>query len=180
MSVRADGNGVKKRLSKRDCGAEAAVPRDTKVELEEEEMTSVERPERHDPESFILVIAILGALTGTLVGYGVDQVLEGRRLLALLAAFSAVIICNLFRLYLSGVSRSLQLWPPGSKVPPYLWLSICVATIIGGLAGHDISEFVGISSGAIIGFGSGVLASLSMALLMVLYLHEHPVGTAEF
>jgi len=126
------------------------------------------------------VISILGALTGVIAGYALDRVLGGGRLLALLSAFSAVAITNIFRLYLSSISRSLRLWPRGAKMPVYLWLSICLATLIGGLAGHDLCDFFGMSSGAVIGFVSGVLAALSMALLMVLYLHEHPVRSVEF
>lgn len=141
---------------------------------------TISKVESHDPATFVLVISILGAIAGVIVGYGLQEVLSGTRLLALFAAFFAVAITSIFRSYLSRLSRSLRVWKHGAKVPLYLWLSICLSTVIGGLAGHDLCESFDVSSGPIIGFVSGVLASLCMALLMVLFFHEHPESRVEF
>lgn len=141
---------------------------------------AIGRVERHDPASFVLVISILGGIAGVIAGYGLEAALPGARSLALVAAFFAVAITSIFRSYLGKVSPSLQLWQHQAKVPLYLWLSICLSTIIGGLAGHDLCEAFEVSSGPIIGLVSGVLAALSMALLMVLFFHEHPENKVEF
>ncbi len=141
---------------------------------------TISRVELHDPASFVLVISIVGGIAGVIVGYGLQAALPGTRSLALLAAFLAVAITSIFRSYLGRLSPSLQLWHHRAKVPLYLWLSICLSTIIGGLAGHDLCEAFDVSSGAIIGLVSGVLAAVSMALLMVLFFHEHPENKVEF
>jgi hypothetical protein len=85
-----------------------------------------------------------------------------------------------FRNFLGSISPSLRLGRSGSKVPSYLWLAICLATIIGGLAGHDLCELGQVMSGAVIGFASGALAAVSMAMLMVFYFHAHPESGVEF
>ena len=148
--------------------------------LVEEQRMTISKVERHDPASFVLVISILGALVGVITGYGLQELLSGTRLLALLAAFFAVAITSIFRSYLGRLSRSLRLRKHDAKVPLYLWLSICLSTVIGGLAGHDLCESFDVSSGPVVGFVSGVLASLCMALLMVLFFHEHPEDHLEF
>ena len=134
----------------------------------------------HDPASFTLAVSILGALAGVIAGYGLDRVVDSRRLLALLAAVFAVAVIVAFRNFLGSISSSLRLGRSGSKVPSYLWLAICLATIIGGLAGHDLCELWQVMSGAVIGFASGALAAVSMAMLMVFYFHAHPESGVEF
>jgi len=136
--------------------------------------------EHGDPTSFVLIISVLGALAGTIAGYALEGASSGTRVLALLAAFFAVAITSIFRSYLGKISQSLRLWQHDAKVPLFLWLSICLSTIIGGLAGHDLCEYFNISSGPIVGFVSGVLAAVSMALLMVLYFYKHPENNLEF
>jgi hypothetical protein len=121
----------------------------------------------------------VGALAGATVGYGLGQVLSGRRVLAVLAALLAVGVTALFRVYLGRILPRLGLWQHG-KIPLYLWISVGLSTILGGLAGHDLCEYFNVSSGLVIGSVSGVQAALSMALLMVLYFHEHPEVHLEF
>jgi hypothetical protein len=129
---------------------------------------------------FLLMVTLLGALTGAGVGYGLDGVLHGRRLLALLAAFSAVAVVSVLRVVLGRSSPLLFLAPPGAKIPLQVWLSVCLSTLIGALAGHDLTQLFDVPYGAIVGLFSGGLASISMATLMIVYFHEHPERGVEF
>jgi hypothetical protein len=134
----------------------------------------------HDVASFSLVVSILGALAGVVAGYGLDRIVDGRRLLAILASVFAVVVIIVFRSSLGRLSPSLQIGGTGSRVSSYLWVAICLSTIIGGLAGHDLCELFQISSGAVIGFASGSLAAVSIVMLMILYFHAHPEAGVEF
>jgi hypothetical protein len=134
----------------------------------------------HDPASFTLFVSILGALAGVIAGYGLDRVVESRRLLALLAAVFAVAVIVAFRNSLGRISPTLRVWRAGSKIQSYFWIATCLATIIGGLAGHDLCELGQVASGAVVGFASGALAAVSLATLMVFYFYEHPETGVEF
>jgi hypothetical protein len=137
-------------------------------------------PSTLDPATFVLIVSILGALSGVIAGYELDREVTDRRLLALISAFFAVAVVSIFRSYLGKLSPALSLGRFARKVSRYLWFSICLSTIIGGLAGHDLCELFGVSSGAVVGFASGVLAAISKAVLMVLYFHEHPKTDVAF
>jgi hypothetical protein len=134
----------------------------------------------HDPASFTLFVSILGALAGVVAGYGLDRVVDSRRLLALLAAVFAVTVIVAFRHFLGRISPALRAWRAGSKIPSYFWIATCIATIIGSLAGHDLCELEQVASGAVVGFASGALAAVSLAMLMVFYFYEHPETGVEF
>jgi hypothetical protein len=89
----------------------------------------------HDPASFTLFVSILGALAGVVAGYGLDRVVDSRRLLALIAAVFVVAVIVAFRNSLGRISPALRVRRAGSKIPSYFWKATCLATIIGGLAG---------------------------------------------
>ncbi|MVT64946.1 hypothetical protein GPL21_07480 [Bradyrhizobium pachyrhizi] len=133
-----------------------------------------------DPATFMLVVSILGALVGAIAGYEFDHSVHDRRLLAVIAAFFAVAAVSIFRMYIGALSPALSLGRFARNVSSYLWFSICLSTIVGGLAGHDLCELFQVSSGAAVGFASGVLAAIGKATLMVLYFHERPKAGMNF
>jgi hypothetical protein len=133
-----------------------------------------------DPATFMLAVSILGALVGAIAGYEFDRLVNDRRLLALTAAFFAVAVVSILRRYLGALSPALSLGQFARKVSPYLWLSIGLSSIIGGLAGHDLCVLFQDTSGAVVGFASGVLAAISKSILMVLYFREHPKVGVDF
>jgi hypothetical protein len=63
----------------------------------------------HDVASFSLVVSILGALAGVIAGYGLDRIVNGRRLLAILASVFAVAVIIAFRTSLARISPSLRI-----------------------------------------------------------------------
>ncbi|WP_046865113.1 hypothetical protein [Microvirga massiliensis] len=120
---------------------------------------------------FVIVFALLGGAMGWTVGYGLGDVVSHPRLLAILAAVSAVAIVGIACGFLG---RSLPgLFPIGSggTVPRAVWIGGGLSVLLGALAGHDLSHLVGLPVGWAIGLVSGTLATLGMAVLMVLYQH---------
>jgi len=134
----------------------------------------------HDLESFVLVVSIFGAVVGTGAGGAVAAETQSTRLAAIVSAFLAVALITCFRLLLGKWVPALLLPRPGTKMPNFLWLSIFLSTLIGGLAGHDLCQLFDVTAGPVIGFASGTLAAVSMASLMVLYFTEHPERKLDF
>jgi hypothetical protein len=124
---------------------------------------------------FLLIVSAFGAVGGAAIGYGLDGIVPDRRLLALLAAFFAVALVIVFRRVLGRSYPPLRI-----KFPLVGWLTICFSTLIGGLAGHDLTQLFGLTRGIVTGFTSGTLASISMAMLMIVYFYEHPEKGVEF
>jgi hypothetical protein len=120
-------------------------------------------------------LSAFGAVVGAAIGYGLDGVVPERRLLALFAAFSAVALVIVFRGVLGRSYPPLRI-----KFPLVGWLNVCFSTLIGGLAGHDLTQLFGLTRGIVTGFASGTLASISMAMLMIIYFYEHPEKGVEF
>jgi hypothetical protein len=119
-------------------------------------------------------------LAGWAVGYGLDRFVHGRRLLAILAAFSAVVLVSILRHLLSDLVPALAPVRPEVRLPWPVWLSIFFSTLIGALAAYDLCEASELTSGWIVGFASGLLAAISMAVLMILYFYRHPESGVEF
>jgi hypothetical protein len=120
-------------------------------------------------------VSAFGAVGGAAIGYGLDGTVPDRRLLALLAAFFAVALVIIFRGVLGKSYPPLRV-----RFPLVGWLNIFFSTLIGGLAGHDLTRLFGLPSGIVTGFISGTLASISMAMLMIIYFHEHREKHVEF
>jgi hypothetical protein len=74
----------------------------------------------------------------------------------------------------------LSLGRPAVGAPVHLWLSICFATLVGGLAGHDLGQWFGTPWGALEGFISGLFAAIVMATLMSIYFRAHHKKGIEF
>lgn len=129
--------------------------------------------------AFTLVVSIVGAFVGVIVGYSLDDHVQSRRLLAFLAAAAAVLVVTFGRHILASIP-ALSIAGGRNEIRPFLWFSIVLSSILGALAGHDLCELYSLSAGWIIGLSSGILASLSMALIMVVYFHEHPEKGVEF
>src|SRR4051794_17247444 len=94
---------------------------------------------------FLLVMVLFGAATGAAIG----AVLAGTvhlRWLAILSALSAIFVLGVIR---AGFGRSfpkLFLAPHGSSIPSAVWVSAFYSAVVGGLAGHDCGELVGLPS----------------------------------
>jgi hypothetical protein len=118
---------------------------------------------------FLLVVIVLGAVSGAVAGGILDGVVADRRLLALLAALLAVLVVGLVRRFLGETYPGLFLTPTRSPIPVNAWLVIVISALIGGFAGHDLSDLARTSAGIFVGLFSGTLAAVSMATLVLLY-----------
>jgi hypothetical protein len=92
--------------------------------------------------------------------------------LAILAALVAVMVVGILRRFLGETYPRLFLEPTPTRISVAVWVSILVSALIGGLAGYDLSELAGTSAGVFIGLFSGSLATLSMALLVIVHLRQ--------
>jgi hypothetical protein len=97
-----------------------------------------------------------------------------------LAALSAIIVLGVVRRGCGKLFPKLFLTPRGSSIPLVVWISAVYSAVVGGLAGHDCAQLVGVPSAPIIGLFSGTIAALRMVTLMILYFKQHPEEGVEF
>ena len=97
-----------------------------------------------------------------------------------MAAISAIIVLGIVRSGLGKSFPTMLLARRERSTLPVVWISALYSAVVGGLAGHDFGQFVGVPSAAIIGFFSGTIAAISMATLMILYFKQHPRNGVEF
>jgi hypothetical protein len=136
-----------------------------------------------DSQGFVAIFLLIAALIGAATGSAIGAALAGSvslRLLAIVAAISAIIVLGVVRSGLGKSFPTLLLARRGFSVPLVVWISALYSAVVGGLAGHDFGQFVGVPSAAITGFFSGTIATVSMATLMILYFKQHPENGVEF
>jgi hypothetical protein len=129
---------------------------------------------------FLLIMSVFGSILGAAFGYVLDGVIQSRRLLAIVAAFSAVVLAVIIRSALGKSFPSLFFARQGTTLRFPVWFSACLTSLLGGLAGHDLVQLFGTPLGPIVGFISGTLATLSLSVLVILYLYKHPEEGVPF
>jgi hypothetical protein len=130
--------------------------------------------------AFISIMGLLGALVGAVVGDMIAETLRDPRLLALVSAFISVVAISLVRRLLGKLFPVMSLGRSGVGASAHLWLSVCFATLIGGLAGHDVGQWFGMRWPALEGFIAGLFATMGMATLMSIYFRVHHKRGVEF
>lgn len=65
------------------------------------------------------------------------------------------------------------------KFPGVVLVNILVVSLMGGLAGHDVSNVIGETSGMWVGALAGVFATLAMLVLMVTYFYREDAADAS-
>lgn len=128
---------------------------------------------------FIFIALIIGAVAGAAVGWTLAGRI-GDRLLSIFAALFAVVAIWSLRHVLGDSYPDLFARPRDKSIPPAIWLGVAFSSVVGGLAGHDIGLLFGVTTGALFGLTSGTIAGASMAMLVIVYLHEHPEEHSEF
>jgi hypothetical protein len=103
---------------------------------------------------FLLVMVLIGAATGAAIGAALAGSVH-LRWLALLAALSAIIVTGAARSGFGKAFPKLFLASRGSSIPLVVWISGIYSAVVGGLAGHDFGQLVGVPSAPIIGFFQG-------------------------
>ena len=106
---------------------------------------------------YLLVMIVLGALIGTFVGMFLAG-MQDRRALAVASALITTAVVAAIRRALGASAPSLFLSATNVRLPPGVWAGILFATIVGGLAAHDLTGFVGLTEGWVIGLVAAPLA----------------------
>ena len=113
---------------------------------------------------FLLVNLLVGGAGGTVIGLALGGLIANGDVLAIITAFLAVLLGMVARYPL------VRVLPGAPDIPPVVLASSLVISLIGGLAGHDLSVATGYaSSPALIGLFSGLLAAILMDVLIIVY-----------
>ncbi len=113
---------------------------------------------------FMLVNLLVGGAGGTVIGLALGGLIANGDVLAIITAFLAVLLGMVARYTL------VRVLPSAPDIPPVVLANSLVISLIGGLAGHDLSVATGYaSSPALIGLFSGLLAAILMDLLIIVY-----------
>ena len=110
----------------------------------------------------VLVIMLVGTISGAVVGLIISSHLTNQVVLAILCAFVAAILALAASYRTLG--RNLNISLPPSVI---LW-NVAMASLIGGLAGHELSvDLRDPPAPPLVGGISGVLTSLLMVTFVV-------------
>ena len=113
---------------------------------------------------FLLVNLLVGGAGGTVIGFALGGLIANGDVLAIITAFLAVLLGTVARYIL------VRVLPGVPVISPVVLASSLVISLIGGLAGHDLSVATGYaSSPALIGLFSGLLAAILMGVLIIVY-----------
>ena len=111
---------------------------------------------------FLLVNLLVGGAGGTVIGLTLGGLISNGDVLAIITAFLAVLLGMVARYPL------VRVLPGAPDIPPAVLICSLAVSIIGGLAGHDLSVATGYaSSPALIGLFSGLLAAILMDALII-------------
>ena len=119
----------------------------------------------------IVLTVITGGVAGAVAGLALDSVVANKALLAVTAAFLAVLAATAVQHFTIFASIREDGAGPGTfLIPGTVLLYSIVASVVGGLAGYGLSlSVLSPPPSAWIGCLSGIIASVSMELLMIGY-----------
>jgi hypothetical protein len=122
---------------------------------------------------YILLLIGVGICTGAAIGTMLEGLIHSGVLIGLIAGLGAVVVAAQAR------SVAVKVFPNGTvpdvgsdKFPRVVLINVLVVSVIGGLAGHDLSHEMGESTGFLIGALSGLFATVAMLVLMVTYFYR--------
>ncbi len=119
----------------------------------------------------IVLTVITGGVAGAVAGLALDSIVANKALLAVTAAFLAVLVATAIRHFTIFASiRGAGAGPGTSLIPGVVLINSVVASVIGGLVGYGLSlSVLSPPPSAWIGCLSGIIGSVSMELLMIGY-----------
>lgn len=119
----------------------------------------------------IILTVIIGGVAGAVFGHALDGIVMNKALLAVTAAFLAVLVGTVARHFTIFASiRGAGPGPGTQMLPGIVLLNTAVSSLVGGLIGYGISlNLLSPPPAAWIGCLSGIVASVSMELMMIAY-----------
>ncbi len=117
---------------------------------------------------YIVVATMVGVLVGTIFGLLFDEMIGGRRTLAVLAAMAAIAVEHVFRRFAAGSVSKLFLGAPAAATSLPRMFAAGVIALAGGLAAHDLALVFNMMAGPALGGFAGLFAMLMKAVLVVL------------
>lgn len=119
----------------------------------------------------IVLTILIGGIVGAAIGLALDSVMTYKPILAIVAAFLAILASTLVRHFTIFASiRGAGPGPGRSVLPGAVLVNAMIAAVCGGLAGYVISlNILSPPPSAWIGCLSGVFACVAMELLMTAY-----------
>jgi hypothetical protein len=124
---------------------------------------------------YVMLLLGFGLCVGAVAGIVLGNFFSSGLLIGVVAALVSVVTV--------GQARALVLkfFPSGTvpdelsdKFPRIVHMNALVVSLLGGMAGHDVSREIGESSGLWIGGFSGLFASVAMLGLMFTYFYRNP------
>ena len=124
---------------------------------------------------YVMLLLGFGLCVGAVAGSVLGSFISNGLLIGLVAAVLSVIVV--------GQARALviEFFPSGTvpdelsdKFPRIVHINALVVSLLGGMAGHDVSREIGKSSGLWIGGFSGLFSSVAMLGLMFTYFYRNP------
>jgi hypothetical protein len=116
----------------------------------------------------LMIIILVAAAVGAVVGGLLDQMGVDRTLLAMISGFVAIIAAGIVRHVMIRV-----VWGAGpdvTRIPTVIIVFALVSSLAGSLAGHEIlDDFHQFYSGIWVGTLAGLLSSLIMSMLVITY-----------
>jgi hypothetical protein len=122
---------------------------------------------------YVLLLLGVGICIGAVAGLAVEHFSNNGVTIGLISGLIAVVAAWQAR-FLAEVFLPLGTVPDmgSDKFPRVVLVNIVVVSLMGGLAGHDVSNAMGETSGMFVGALAGVFATFAMLVLMVTYFHR--------
>jgi hypothetical protein len=119
----------------------------------------------------IILTVIIGGVAGAVFGHALDGIVMNKALFAVTAAFLAVLVGTVARHFTIFASiRGAGPGPGTQMLTGIVLLNTAVSSVVGGLIGYGISlNLLSPPPAAWIGCLSGLVASVSMELMMIAY-----------
>jgi hypothetical protein len=114
----------------------------------------------------LLVGTVVGALTGLIVGGGIEALY-----LAILAGFLGTIIAGIVRNFI--MVRGSGVGPDDSHTPVLVLVYSAVASLAGSSAAIEVARLSEVSAPVWLGTLAGLFSSILLAMLMIVY-HTNP------
>ena len=122
---------------------------------------------------YVLLLLGVGICIGAVAGLAVERFSNNGVMMGLISGLIAVVAAWLARLLAERFLPEGTVPDMGAdKFPRVVLVNILVVSLMGGLAGHDVSNVIGETSGMWVGALAGVFATLAMLVLMVTYFHR--------